>query len=182
MRLIRLVPLLALLLAAPAAHAQDRIAYVDVELILSLMPATAAANDSLGRYQEQLAAKLRTKEQYAQQKLEEAQAAVATGATEAQLDGFRTELSRLEGEIRQQAADSDRKMASKRDALMAPIINRLGDVLQEIAELQSYDFILNGVDGSGTSIVLFGREDRDVTKLVLEKMGIAVPKGGDESE
>jgi len=175
MRLARFLPLALLLLAAPAAHAQDRIAYANVELILSLMPATEQANQALGKYQEELAAKLRTKEEYAQQKLEEAQAAVANGAPEAELDGFRKELARLEGEIRGQAADSDRKMADKRDALMVPIIDRLGEVLRQIAKEQEYDFILNGVDGSGTSIVLFGREDRDVTKLVLEKMGIPVP-------
>jgi outer membrane protein len=179
MRLARLVPLLALLLAASTTHAQDRIAYANVELILSLMPATGEANEALGTYQQELAAKLHTKEEYAQQKLEEAQAAVANGATEVQLDGYRKELAKLEGEIRTQAADSDRKMAEKRDSLMVPIIDHLGDVLREIAKEQKYDFILNGVDGSGTSIVLFGRDDRDVTELVLTKMGIPVPKDPD---
>lgn len=176
MRLARLVPLLALLLAAPAARAQDRIAYANVELVLSLMPATADANKAMQQYQEELAARLRTKEEYAQQKLEEAQSAVANGATDTELDAYRTELAKLENEIRAQAADSDRKMAEKRDALMAPIIDRLGDVLAQIAEEQKYDFILNGVDGSGTSIVLYGRDDRDVTTLVLEKLGIPLPK------
>lgn len=176
MRVTRLVPLLALLLAVPAARAQDRIAYADVELILSLMPATADANKAMQQYQEELAAKLRTKEEYAQQKLEEAQSAVANGATDAELDAYRQELAKLESEIRMQAADSDRKMAEKRETLMAPIIDRLGEVLRRIAEERKYDFILNGVDGSGTSIVLYGRDDRDVTATVLEKMGIPVPK------
>ena len=178
MRLPRAFPLFAVLVtlaAAPATRAQDRIAFANVELILALMPATEEANRTLGEYQQELAGKLRTKERYAQQKLEEAQEAVAGGAAETELESFREELSRLEDEIRTQAAESDRKMATRRDELMAPVVERLGKILRDIALEDSYDFILNAVDGSGTSIVLFGREDRDVTKRALEKLGIPIP-------
>jgi len=168
-----------LALAAPAARAQDRIAFANVELILALMPDTADVNRQLGQYQRELAGKLRTKQDYAQQKLEEAQAAVARGAEEAELQTFRDELSRLENEIRAQAEDSDAKMDQRRSELMEPVIKKLSGVFRDVALEQKYDFILNAVDGSGTSIVLFGREDRDVTKVVLDRLGIQLPK--DES-
>jgi hypothetical protein len=67
-------------------------------------------------------------------------------------------------------------MAQKRDELMDPVIEKLGEVIVGIAQEQSYDFILNAVDGSGTSIVLHGPESRDITKLALQRLGIPVPE------
>jgi len=176
--LVAVALLLALLV--PAAHAQDRIAYANVDLILALMPETAAANDSMAAFQKQLAERLETKERYAQQKLEEAQAAVAEGAPEDELDAFRLELNRLDAEIRKQAADSDRKMAERRSALMEPVVERLSAVFRRIAEEEAYDLILNALDGSGTSVVLYGREERDVTRLALDRLGIEVPEDLEE--
>jgi outer membrane protein len=175
---MRYVVLALLLLALPGvAPAQDRIAVANVELILALMPETQAAEDSLTALQKSLADRLETKERYAKEKLQEAQEAVGRGAPEDSLATYRTELNRLETEIRQQARDADRKMEEKRDALMGPIVDRLGTILDELAEEDGYDFILNTVDGSGTSIVLHTRPDRDVTQKVLTRMGIEVPKG-----
>ena len=175
MRFLIVVSFLALL-ATPAANAQDRVAFANVELILALMPETAAANQALGAFQDELAGDLRSREASAQKKLEEAQAAVAAGAPDSTLEAFRQELARMENDIRTQAADADRQMAAKRDELMSPVIDRLGGVFRDLAMAESYDFILNGVDGSGTSIVLFGPDDRDVTRRVLERLGIEVPK------
>ena len=69
-------------------------------------------------------------------------------------------------------------MADRRDQLMEPVIEKLGGVLHDLAQKENYDFILNSVDGSGTSIVLYGRQDRDITKHVLDVMGIQVPTKG----
>src|SRR5262245_34072094 len=94
----------ALLALPPAASlAQDRIAYANVELILSLMPETkaaAASVDSLGR---DLAKDLERKEAAAQKKVEEARSAQSKGASEAELDKFRKELSALESQMRKDA-------------------------------------------------------------------------------
>ena len=59
---------------------------------------------------------------------------MAGGAPESELDAFRSELTRLEDEIRSQAAESDRKMAARRDELMAPVVERLGNVLREVTK------------------------------------------------
>ncbi|GJM44434.1 MAG: hypothetical protein DHS20C21_12760 [Gemmatimonadota bacterium] len=178
---MRLAAALFLALLTPlAATAQDKIAYANVELILALMPETAQANRTMSSFQEGLGKSLRTKEEYAQQKLEEAQQAVAAGAPEAELEAFRTELNRLDAEIRKLAAESDRKMGQKRAELMDPVVERLSEVLRQIATEMGYDMILNAVDGSGTSVVLYGREDRDVTRAALDRLGIEVPDEAEE--
>lgn len=181
MRTLTIACLLLLSLPAPST-AQDRIAFANVELILALMPETTEVNDALELFHRDLAERLQTKEKYGQQKLEEFQAAVAAGAPEADLEAFRRDLARLEQEIRLQAMESERKMAEKRLQLMEPVVEKLGAVFKELAEEHSYDFILNIVDGSGTSIVLHGPEDRDVTKLTLERMGVKIPGEGTAEE
>lgn len=167
-----------LVAAAPAA-AQDRIAYANVETILSLMPETRAAAagvDSLGR---RLSKDLQVKEAYAQKKVEEARAAQASGATEATLDKFRSELQGLEEEIRRDAEKADERIAAHRDSVLKPVLEKLETHIQAVAKAEGYTFVLNAVDGDGNSIVLYGEETRDITKKVLEHMGVPVPAKAD---
>lgn len=178
MRAAFLLVVLSLLAGAPPpAVAQDRIAYANIEAIISLMPETKTAAqgvDSLGR---KLASELDVKESYAKQKYEEAQQAASKGATEPELDKFRKELRDLEEEIRKSSEDADTKMARHKADLMQPVLEKLETTIHEVAKAEGFTFVLNSVDGNGNSIVLYGSEDRDITKKILAKLGIAVPKG-----
>ncbi len=171
------------LVAAAPAVAQDRIAYANIETILSLMPETRAAAagvDSLGR---RLSKDLQVKEAYAQKKVEEARAAQSSGATDATLDKFRTELQGLEEEIRRDAEKADERIAAHRDSVLAPVFEKLQTHIQAVAKAEGYTFVLNALDGDGNSIVLYGEESRDITKKVLEHMGIPIPaKGGADAK
>ncbi len=171
-----------LVAAAPVA-AQDRIAYANIETILSLMPETrtaAAGVDSLGR---KLSKDLQVKEAYAQKKVEEARAAQASGATDATLDKFRNELQGLEEEIRRDAEKADERIAAHRDSVLAPVFEKLQSHIQAVAKAEGYTFVLNALDGDGNSIVLYGEESRDITKKVLEHMGVPIPaKGGADAK
>jgi outer membrane protein len=173
MRFIALA--LILLVAAPAA-AQDRIAFANIESILSLMPETktlAQSIDSLGRG---LAKELEVKEKYAQQKVEAARKAQAAGATETELQKFRTELQGLEDEIRKGAEDADERLARRRGDALKPLLQKLEETIEQVAKAEGYTMVLNSVDGNGNSIVLYGEEGRDISEKVLAKLGIPVPK------
>jgi outer membrane protein len=154
----------------------QKIAHANIDLILSLMPETKSMAQTLQTYQTQLAKKLEVKRNYGSSKLQEAEAAAQNNATEAELDVFRTELQKLEKEIQTEAADADQKMAKKRMDLMDPITEKLENAIKEVATSSGYDYIINSVDGSGVSIVLYGPEDRDLTKILMTKLGIAIPK------
>ena len=177
MRAVFLLVVLSLFAAAPPpAVAQDRIAYANIEAIISLMPETKTAAqgvDSLGR---KLASELDVKESYAKQKYEEAQQAASKGASEPELDKFRKELRDLEEEIRKGSEDADTKMARHKADLMQPVLEKLETTIHEVAKAEGYTFVLNSVDGNGNSIVLYGGEGRDITKKILAKLGIAIPK------
>lgn len=172
----RLMPTLVLLLMPLAASAQDRIGFANLELILALIPETKEVNQQLGALQQELARGLETKKNYAQQKLTEAQEAAASGvASEERLMEYETELRRLEEEIRTAAAEAEQKILAKRQELMVPVSEKLQTTIQKVAEADGYAFVLNSVDGSGTSIVLFGREEQDVTRRILEELGVETP-------
>jgi hypothetical protein len=51
--------------------------------------------------------------------------------------------------------------------------------MEIVAKKKGFDYILNSVDGSGTSIVLWGPEGHDVTRAIVDELGIKLE--GDES-
>ena len=166
----------ALLLFPLAAPAQERIGYANLELILALMPETKQVNDQLVDLRKQLAKGLETKQAYAQQKLIEAQEAAESGvASEERMLAYEQELRGLDQEIQTSAAEAEQKILRKRAELMEPVSEKLQSTIEAVAETDGFTYVLNAVDGSGTSVVLYGQEEKDLTRRILEEMGIEPP-------
>jgi outer membrane protein len=163
-------------LAAPPAAAEERVAHANMELILSLMPEMKSVMSRLDSFEKELTQQLDVKRAYAQQKLSEAQKAAAGGATEDDLDRFRRNLQELDQEIQMLAADSGERMNAKREELLEPVVARLQETIAAIAEREGYTYVLNSVDGVGTSIVLYGAEEHNLTKTILKELGVEVPE------
>ena len=170
----RVLLLLGVLLALPAAAlAQDKVAYANLDLIIAKMPESREMAASLDAYQSELKQGLDTKRAYAQQKLIEARNAQEAGiVSEEKLREYEQELLGLEQEINEYAANADKKMLVKRNELMEPLILKLQNTIKQVAETDGYTHVLNIVDGTGTSVVLFGIEERDITARILEVLGI----------
>jgi outer membrane protein len=178
---VALIPTIVLAVAAATspALAQDKIAYANIQAIISLMPETKTAAqgvDSLGR---QLAKELDVKQAYEKQKYEEAQKAAQKGASDEDLDRYRKDLKALDDEIRQKSEDADSVMAHRKADLMEPVLQKLETTIREVAKADGYTFVLNSIDGQGNSIGLYGQDDRDITKKILTKLGIPIPKGAE---
>lgn len=170
---ILLTPLLLLALAT-TSYAQ-KIGYANVDLILVYMPETKSMNQQLQTYQQKLGEQIQKKQEYAQLKLQEAQQKAQAGASEEELQPLSEELQKLDQDIQKAASDADQKLAKKRQELLEPITEKLGKAIKEVAESGGYDYVLNTVDGSGVSVVLHGPETNDITREVMEKLGIQVP-------
>jgi len=159
------------------APAQDRIAYANLEVLLALIPESKEVMKQLEAYHGTLAKGLETKQAYAQQKLIEAREAAAAGVmSEAKLEEVDAELRKLEREIQQAAAEADEKVLRKRAELMDPVVEKLEKTIRTIAQAEGYTLVLNAVDGAGTSIVLWGAEERDLTGRVLQEFGVSLPE------
>lgn len=173
MRLTSLI-LTALLTFAGTSFAQTlKIGYADIQAVLVRMPETTTMNQQLQTYQQKLSEQLQVKQQYAQTKLQEY---MDIRETEAQtvLAPMEAELQKLDQEIQQASADAEQKLMTRRQDLLEPIINKLQDNIDAIASEEGYSFIISKVDGTGSSMILYGPPENDVTLKLMEKMGISV--------
>ena len=91
------------------------------------------------------------------------------------------ELLKLEKELRDESLKAEQQLAKKQLELMDPITQKLEKAVKDVAEAKGYSVVLNKTDGSGVSIVLFGPPERNLTKDIMQKLGIKLPeasKGG----
>ena len=156
------------------SFAQDRIGYLNMELVLSYMPEAKTMAQSLQTYEQQLAKQLKIKQDYGQSKVNDYLQRRESGASESELKALEEEIRKLEQEIQKFAAEAEQKLMAKRQELLAPIMEKMKKAIDEIAERDGYDYILNSVDGSSVSVVLHGPETKDLTKSVLTELGIDI--------
>ncbi len=167
--------------APPSALAQDKVAYANLDLIVSLMPETKALVKDIETLGRQLAKDLDTKEAFAEQKMKEAREAAAAGAKEPDLEKRRTELNQLQEELRKGAEDADAQLAKKRADALQPVFQKLEQTIEDVAKAEGFTMVLNGADGAGNSIVLYAQDGRDLTEKILVKLGVPVPKPAAEN-
>ncbi|MCP3860498.1 MAG: OmpH family outer membrane protein, partial [Phycisphaeraceae bacterium] len=75
-------------------------------------------------------------------------------------------------EIQRQMAESGNRLAAKQAELIEPIRAKMQETIATVAEQEGYSYVLNSVDGAGTSIVLYGPEDRNLTMKIAEALGV----------
>lgn len=161
------------------AQAQDKIAYADIQLILAYMAETKTMGETLETYGKKLEESIKPKMEYFQQKRIELEewAKANQNATEQDLNAKIKELNleSLQKEVQQASADAEQKLAKKQADLMGPITEKLQTAVKDVAAAGGYTVVINKTDGSGVSIVLHGPEDRDLTKQIMEKLGVKLP-------
>ena len=64
----------------------------------------------------------------------------------------------------------------KRNQLLQPAFEKIGTAIEQISKENGYTHVFNMTAG-GQSILLYAREEDNVTNLVLKKLGIDPPAG-----
>jgi outer membrane protein len=80
------------------------------------------------------------------------------------------ELIQLEQEIadyREKKFGTNGELFQKQDEIMKPVQNKVFTAIEDIAKEEDFDFIF---DRSGDVMLLFAKDEYDVTALVLEKL------------
>ena len=167
---------LALALALPAA-AQQKLAFVDSERILALMPEYRTAQqdvdrlasqwqaevDAVGREAETLQADYAARELlYTAEERTRGLADVAASRQAA--DALRRRYFGPEGEL-----------FREQQSRLRPVQERLLVAIETVAADGDYDFIF---DRSGEYVFLFARARNDLTDRVLDTLGLTVGPGG----
>lgn len=157
----------------------QKIGYANVDLILIYMPETQTMNKQLQTYQQKLGEVLQGMQQNYEAKVQEARSKFEANPNmpEAEQLALQQELEGLQKGMQEEAAKSEQKLLKKRQDMMAPITEKLGNTIKAVAKEGSYDYILNSVDGQGVSIVLHGPESVDLTQTIMQKLGIQAANG-----
>ena len=161
---------LALLVAVPAS-AQQSIAHLDSESVLSQMPEYCSARgevdqlaasyqaevDALSREADGLTATFAARELlYTDAEREAAQAAIVAKQQEAQ--ALRTSYFGPNGTL-----------FTEQTNRLRPVQERLLEAIETVANEGNYDYV---VDRAGTATLLFAKAQHDITQRVLEELGV----------
>lgn len=184
MKKITLIVCLAgALLFSAGVNAQDKaftVGYVNLEAVLAYMPEMRNVNTTLTTFQTKLEEDLQTRQNYLQTKYEEYMQLANSGATQESLKPLEAELQKLDEEVKRKAVEAEEKLMTKRQELMGPISDRIQAELKAMATEEGLDLVLNSVDGTGNSIVLFSATEKEMTEVLLKRLGVEVPKPAEE--
>lgn len=164
------------LILSSGVQAQIKIAYINLELVMAYLPEVQNVNKELQTYQTQLTKSLKTKQDYFDLKYQEYQeAAQHPDATAETLAPLQQELQKLQVELQQSLTISENQIVQKQNTLMNPILETVQKELQAIAAEKNYDYVLNSAS-SGSSIILHASEANDISELLLNRLGVEIPK------
>lgn len=167
------------LLSTTVSFAQaPKIGHCNLEILLRMMPETRSMEQELDTYRQKYAERLANKEKVMQDKYVELQELMSKNPpaiTEEEAKARETELIKMQGELKSDSEKYERELGQRQETLLNPIIEKMKKAIDEVAIGDGFLYILNAVDASGTSIVLYGPKENDVTEKVAKKLNITLP-------
>jgi len=179
MKMKKLLLTIFILAAAGSTTFAQKIAFADVNAVLSVMPENEKINEDLQIYATGLQKRLDDMRGQLDVLVQEFQQVLAAKDTAKAIE---IQKQAIEGEkvVKQAAAQSEQQLAQKRNDLLQPVLKRIKDAMGVVAKKEGFEYVLNSVDGSGTSSLLWGPEGTDITRKVVAELGIKL-EGDKES-
>ncbi|MCF8463756.1 MAG: OmpH family outer membrane protein [Flavobacteriales bacterium] len=165
-----LLTLFVLTIASSASFAQ-KIAFADVNAILSVMPENKAINEDLQIYATGLQKRLDDMKAQLDGLVQQFNTALAAKDTAKALE-FQKQAIEGDKVIQQASAQAEQQLAQKRSDLLQPALKRIRTGMEAVAKRNGFEYVLNSVDGSGTSALLWGPDGSDITRKVVTELGI----------
>ena len=169
---------LAFLVAAVSAEAQVsgiKIGYTNAEFILSNMPEAKQIESELKVHEQQLSTQLEAKSKDFQAKVAEYQRNAENMIPEVRADKEQ-ELQAMEQSIRKFQQDAQASLGRKQGELLQPVFDKIQVAIDAVAKANGYTHILNsGQPDVGLNIILYARDEDNISDLVLKQLGITPP-------
>ena len=162
---------LAILALAEPASAQQRLAFVDSETVLELLPEYQTARQQVDRaaaeWQAELDAQQREIDEL-EREFEARELLFTAEDRERALDEI--ENRRIEmAQYRRRHFGPEGELFRQEQQLLRPIQERILEAIETVAEDGDYDFVF---DRSGDLTFLYARDAHNVTDLVLVELGV----------
>ena len=165
-----LMALIAITITTTSSMAQN-IGYANVNGIFSLMPETKKMNEDLQIYATGLQKRVDDIKAQLDGLVKQFNTVLAAGDTAKAVE---LQQQGMEGDkqLNEAAQSAEQQLGQKRNELSRPISDKILGAMESVAKKKGFDYILNSVDGSGISIVLVGPEGHDVTRAIVDELGI----------
>ena len=149
--------------------AQDqKFGYLNSSELIILLPEAKVADSELETYQKQLAANFQKKvEQFQKDVAAFEKAAPELAPVQQQEQG--AALQQRQKELGEEEYGLQEKLATKRNELLKPILEKVDKAIKEVGEAGGYTMIF---DSSGMNVMLYLDESVDVMPLVKAKLGL----------
>ena len=149
--------------AVGVAKAQ-KVASMDYEVVLSGMSETKKMTADLDAFSKVKSQELNKQAEAFQKEVQQYQADAAK-LTEAQRSAKEAELQKKQQNLQQLQATAQNDLATKRDAAVKPIIDKLNRAVEKVAKANGYDFIID-------SSALINKGGPDATPAVKKELGL----------
>lgn len=150
------------------SFAQHKVGTIDIDYVLSQMPGLPAAQTQVETYGKTLEGDLKVKMD-AYNALLEAYKAGEAGFTPEMRKTKQDEIVASETDIQKFQQNGTQLINLKRDEVLAPMYQKIGDALDKIAKAEGYSQVLQI-----NNDIVFIDKDHDLTLAVLKELGITV--------
>lgn len=131
-------------LTASVSIAQQQIAFVDSDAILSELPERKQMEVELESYQKQLSAKVEEEQKKLQLYYQEVMTKVQAGdLSPKQQQDEETKVQQMQTDLQRNALEADQKLAQKEQELSKPIVDKFNAALKKVAEEKGYAYIVD---------------------------------------
>jgi len=157
------------LLVPVLTFAQLKIGYIDSDTIMENLPDAQDARQKLDALIQEWQSELNTKESEWKSKYDdyEKRKLIMTDQTRSELEQELIKLEQEIGEFREKKFGTNGELFQKQDELMKPVQNRIFTAIEETAQEEDYDYVF---DRSGDIMLLYAKEEHDLTARILEKL------------
>ncbi|MBZ0198822.1 MAG: OmpH family outer membrane protein [Ignavibacteriaceae bacterium] len=161
--------LLLILLFTGFSFAQLKIGYVDSDTIMDKLPDAQDARQKLDQMIQEWQTELTKLENDWKQKYDEydKRKLIMTDQTRAEMEQQLVQLEQNISKYREEKFGTNGELFLKQEEVMKPVQNRVFSAIEEIAKEEDFDFVF---DRSGDIMLLFAKEEYDITAQVLDKL------------
>lgn len=160
-----------LILISSLSFAQLKIGYIDSDTVMDQLPDVQDARQKIDALIQEWQTELRQLENQWKTKYDDydRRKLIMTDQTRTEME---SELIKLENEIaqyRDKKFGTNGELFQKQDELMKPVQNKVFNAIKQVAEEENLDFVF---DRSGDIMILFAKEQYDISQKVLSKLKI----------
>jgi outer membrane protein len=154
---------------------QQKIGHADWEYIFKRLPQYKQIEIELKSFESQLQSQLKLKNEELERKYKAFQG-LPENTPEAIRQDKASELSYLQGNLEKFQQEAQVSMQKKQNELVAPIFDRVGKAIEEVAIENGFAYIINPQTGTGGDVLLYVNQKYNISDLVLSKLGVTTAR------